>query len=59
MQELAKSRGGKCLSDKYINNRTKLRWQCNEGHIWKSTPNSIKNGSWCPICSRRKSNKDC
>ena len=38
MQEMAKSRGGLCLSDKYINSDTKLEWQCKEGHIWKTIP---------------------
>ena len=52
MQEIAKSRGGKCLSKEYINDRHKLKWQCSEGHIWYSAPINIKNkGHWCPICS--------
>ncbi len=53
MQEIAKSRGGKCLSKKYINNTTKLRWRCKEGHIWEGVPNSINRGSWCPYCAGR------
>jgi len=39
MQEIAESRGGKCLSKEYVNNYTKLKWQCDEGHTWKATPN--------------------
>jgi len=54
MQKLAKERGGKCLSKKYINNRTKLEWECEKGHIWKATLGTIKRGSWCPICSKKK-----
>ena len=42
MQKIAKDRGGKCLSKKYINGGTKLKWQCSEGHIWESAPTSIK-----------------
>ena len=45
MQELAKSREGKCLSKKYINARTKLRWQCKKGHKLMATPDSIKRGT--------------
>ena len=51
MQALAQIRGGKCLSKKYINNRTKLKWECKQGHQWEAVPDTIKNrGSWCPIC---------
>jgi hypothetical protein len=52
MQEIAKSQGGKCLSKNYINNSTKLEWECNKKHVWKSVPSGIKGGSWCPVCSR-------
>jgi len=54
MQQIAKHRGGKCLSKIYKNTKTKLQWECSEGHQWKATPTSIKNsGTWCPICSIR------
>lgn len=57
MGEIAESRGGLCLSKTYINSKTKIRWQCDEGHIWHATPFSIKNrGSWCPVCNKRKKN---
>lgn len=51
MQRIAADRGGKCLSILYVNNKTKLRWECREGHQWDATPNTIKSkGSWCPVC---------
>lgn len=50
MRELAKSRGGKCLSEKYVNARTHLNWECADGHSWKATPGSVKYGSWCGDC---------
>ena len=51
MQTIAKKRGGKCLSKKYINASTKLEWQCSDGHKWKARPNDIKiNNQWCPRC---------
>jgi hypothetical protein len=34
MQKLARRHGGRCLSDAYLNQRTKLRWQCRHGHEW-------------------------
>jgi hypothetical protein len=52
MQNLAKSRGGRCLSKKYVDNKTKLKWQCSKGHLWEARPHDIKDGNtWCPICS--------
>lgn len=54
MHKLAESRGGKCLSTEYVNNRTKLLWQCSNGHTWETKPNVIVNGGWCPECRGRK-----
>jgi len=42
---------GKCLSKKYINSSTKIKWQCKEGHIWEALPKIIKNGQWCLECA--------
>lgn len=59
MQELALARNGKCLSTKYVNVKTKLKWECQNKHQWQSSPNDIRNGRWCPVCARinRKSEK--
>ena len=54
MKKIAKERGGKCLSKSYTNNRSKLVWECREGHVWKAVPNSIRNGTWCPECGIKK-----
>lgn len=54
MRQIARGRGGRCLSKTYINNQTKLRWQCKEGHKWSTTPKHIKAGSWCPYCARER-----
>jgi len=55
MRELAKRRGGRCLSDKYVNSTTKLLWECGEGHRWEATPASIEHGrTWCPHCYKLK-----
>jgi hypothetical protein len=54
MQQLAREHGGKCLSQEYTNNHTKLLWECAEGHQWKATPNNIRRGQWCPECSGKK-----
>lgn len=51
MQDIAQQKGGKCLSDNYIDGRTKLTWKCSSGHIWESRPINITRGSWCPLCA--------
>jgi hypothetical protein len=52
MHQLANERGGKCLSDTYMGINKKLLWECSEEHQWEAAPNNIKNGTWCPVCSR-------
>jgi hypothetical protein len=59
MQKIAESRGGKCLSDSYIDSKTKLKWQCKEGHTWKANSGNIKSAKWCPICSAGLNERIC
>ena len=48
MREYAAQKGGKCLSKKYINNKTKLKWQCGKGHQWFA---KYTGKYWCPYCA--------
>lgn len=50
MKAAAERRGGMCLSEKYENQRSRLRWRCAHGHEWEALAMSIRRGSWCPIC---------
>jgi hypothetical protein len=52
MNQVARQRGGRCLSSEYINSKTKLLWQCEKGHSWSAVPVSVKRGSWCPVCAK-------
>ncbi|CAG9246552.1 conserved hypothetical protein [Paraburkholderia unamae] len=52
MHRLAASRGGLCLSATYVRGSDRLEWQCAQGHRWSATPDSVKQRSWCPTCSR-------
>jgi hypothetical protein len=58
MQELAKSRGGQCLSTAYPGSHGKLEWTCSKHHVWSATVNSVWRGSWCPECARASRRKD-
>lgn len=60
-QELAKSKGGTCLSTEYKNAKTHLQWQCKEGHIWNAVYDAVSGGkrnkgTWCSQCAH--SNKE-
>lgn len=59
LQKIAHKKGGKCLSDNYINNLTPLLWQCAKGHQWKTRSCDIQRGHWCPSCSSRKCERIC
>ncbi|CAG8536436.1 13914_t:CDS:2 [Gigaspora margarita] len=50
MNNIAKERGGKCLSTAYVNTNTHLNWKCEKGHTWIAVPNNIIQGMWCPFC---------
>jgi hypothetical protein len=47
---IAAERGGRCLAERYTNSQEKLEWECQRGHRWLASFNSIKQGSWCPEC---------
>ena len=51
VSNIAKSKGGKCLSPNYHGWNRKLRFECSCGFNWKASPNTIKNGRWCPRCA--------
>lgn len=52
MREIAASRGGKCLSEIYINGLSDLVWQCDQGHTWNAPGQAVKQSdSWCPVCA--------
>jgi hypothetical protein len=54
-KELAIAHGGECLSSKYLGQKVKLKWKCENGHIWNALPSNIKHqNQWCPECSNRK-----
>ncbi len=57
LNKIAMLRGGKCLSDVYMNNKSPLIWKCQNGHIWKTSASTIKRGCWCPACAINKKKK--
>lgn len=52
LKQIAKERGGECLSTEYINDNTKLLLKCSNNHQWEASHYSIKySKSWCPSCN--------
>lgn len=41
---------GIILLGEYVDSQTKAPFQCNEGHRWETTPNSVMGGRGCPHC---------
>jgi hypothetical protein len=58
-QDLAKSRGGECLSTEYKNTKTLMSWLCEYGHQFIATYNSLRTGSWCKECASMLSERIC
>lgn len=50
IQDIAEAKGGKCLSNEYINVDTKMDFVCEKGHHFSTTPWRIKKGNWCRKC---------
>ena len=52
-KQLAREKGGQCLSKLIVNNRSNsTKWKCQNGHIWDASVESIKFAdSWCPTCN--------
>lgn len=51
LQEHAKKKGGRLLSEKYTKLGVSLRWQCSVGHFWSASAKTVLDDSrWCPEC---------
>ena len=54
IQAIAFERGGKCLSTKYINVDSKLKFECKEKHKFSLVPYYLKKGQWCRDCKEKE-----
>lgn len=55
LKQIAKERGGRCLSEIYTTAKDLYRFRCREGHEWHAAANNITraNGTWCQKCAGR------
>ena len=42
-KEIARSRGGECISERYINCQMPMLWKCAKDHLWSARLISVKN----------------
>jgi len=51
IQEDAARRGGRCLSETYVDSLTLMDWECGQGHKWRAVAHAIRQGHWCKKCA--------
>jgi len=49
-RQLALSRNGTFLSEKYIDTETVYLWECEKGHTWEASHRIVLDGGWCSRC---------
>ena len=54
VEKLENLNNGFTIIGTYVNSQTPVRFRCSKGHIWSAKPNSILNGSGCPVCAGRQ-----
>ncbi|WP_343632448.1 hypothetical protein [Fluviicola sp.] len=52
LRNYAAERGGKCLSNEFIDRKTNVTFECGQGHRWELLPTTIfYDQTWCKKCS--------
>jgi hypothetical protein len=51
INNIAKERGGVCLTKVYTKGADVAQWRCSESHIWEAPFRNIIKGYWCPHCA--------
>jgi hypothetical protein len=55
LRKLAQKNGGVCLSTKYVNDQSKVTFQCAQGHKWTVLAATFyKEQTWCERCTWNK-----
>ncbi|PKC62909.1 hypothetical protein RhiirA1_443673 [Rhizophagus irregularis] len=57
-KEIARSRGGECISESYINCQMPMFWKCAKDHLWSARLSSVKNeNTWRPRSMKKFAEK--
>ena len=51
IQQDAARRGGRCLTETYVDSLTLMDWECAKGHQWRAVAHAIRQGHWCKKCA--------
>ncbi|MBP1167232.1 hypothetical protein JOE44_004116 [Chryseobacterium sp. PvR013] len=52
LKDFAIKKEGFCNSEKFINIKSKYKWECINGHIWEAVADNVINSNkWCPFCA--------
>jgi hypothetical protein len=51
IQADAARRGGRCLSESYVDSLTLMDWECAQGHKWRAVAHAVRQGHWCKKCA--------
>jgi hypothetical protein len=54
IQADAARRGGRCVTESYVDSLTLMEWECAQGHRWRAVAHSIRQGHWCKKCADAK-----
>ena len=55
LKKYAEDKGGKLLSEIYVNNVTLMLWECHKKHQWYSATRDIWcHKTWCVQCNKEK-----
>lgn len=50
---IVNKKNGRIFGD-YTKTNNKMKFECEEGHQWETSPNYIIRGHWCPDCGGSK-----
>lgn len=51
LQDRARAKGGRCLSEEYLGSTEQHQFECAKGHAWATPAYSVLRGRWCRACS--------
>ena len=51
IQADAARRGGRCLTETYVDSLTLVDWECAQGHRWRAVAHATRQGHWCKKCA--------
>ena len=54
---LAEKRGFRWLGPEVRNIQTRTGWECEQGHRWMATYSTVRKGTGCPLCSRKRNKR--